>query len=44
VKKPKLVMAALMLLIGAASLAGSKLWAGSERDAESAMLMMKAQR
>jgi hypothetical protein len=42
VKKPKLVMAALMLLIGAASLAGSKLWAGSEPHGDNAMLMMKS--
>jgi hypothetical protein len=41
VKKPKLVMAALMLLIGAASLAGAKLSAGSEPHGESAMLISK---
>jgi hypothetical protein len=42
VKKPKLVLAALMLLIGAASLAGAKLSAGSESHGESAMFLMKS--
>ena len=41
-KKPKLAMAALMLLIGAASLVGSKLSAGSEPYGDSAMLLMKS--
>jgi hypothetical protein len=38
VKKPKLLLVALALLIGAASAAGSKLSAGPDPHGESAML------
>jgi hypothetical protein len=41
VKKPKLLLAALVLLLGAASAAGSKLSAGSIDHGESAMLTVK---
>ena len=40
-KKPKLLLAALVLLLGAASAAGSKLSAGSTNYGESAMLTVK---
>jgi hypothetical protein len=40
-KKPRLVLAALVLLIGAASAAGSKLPAGSDHHGERAMLLFK---
>jgi len=41
VKKQKLLLAALVLLIGAASAAGSKLPAGPDHQKERAMLMLK---
>jgi hypothetical protein len=41
VKKPKLLLAALVLLVGAASAAGSKLPAGPGPHGESAMLLFK---
>jgi hypothetical protein len=40
-KKPRLVLAALVLLIGAASAAGSRVPAGSDHQAERAMLAFK---
>jgi hypothetical protein len=40
-KKPKLVLVALALLIGAASAAGPKLSAGPGHSGESAMLNVK---
>jgi len=40
-KKPRLVLAALVLLIAAASAAGSKLPAGSDHHGERAMLLLK---
>jgi hypothetical protein len=39
VKKPKLLLAALVLLIAAASAAGSKLPAGSNDNGEAAMTL-----
>jgi hypothetical protein len=42
VKKPKLLLAALVLLIGAAGAAGAKLSAGSNDHGESAMLIFKS--
>jgi hypothetical protein len=42
VKKPKLLLAALALLIGAASAAGSKPPGGAEGNGESAMLLFKS--
>jgi hypothetical protein len=41
VKKPKLLLAALVLLIAAASAAGSKLPAGSNDTGEAAMTFFK---
>jgi hypothetical protein len=41
VKKPKLLLAVLALLIGAASAVGSKLPGGAEYRGESAMLLIK---
>jgi hypothetical protein len=40
-KKPRLVLAALVLLIGAASAGGSKAPAGSDHHGERAMLPFK---
>jgi hypothetical protein len=40
-KKPKLLLAALILLVGAAGAAGTRLSAGSHHYGESAMLMLK---
>ena len=40
-KKPRLVLTALILLIGAASAAGSKLPAGADYRGESVMQMLK---
>jgi hypothetical protein len=41
VKKPKLLLAALALLIGAASAAGSKLAPGPDPHGERALLLVK---
>lgn len=41
-KKPKLLLAALVLLVGAAGAAGTKLSAKSNHHGESAMLMFKS--
>jgi hypothetical protein len=41
VKRPRLLLAALVLLIGAASAAGSKLTSGPDQYRESAMQLIK---
>jgi hypothetical protein len=40
-KKPRLVLAALVLIIGAASAAGSRVAGGSDQHGERAMVLFK---